>query len=448
MRITGKRLRLPFLITFLVPCSWFLVPSSHAQSVLLDEEFTQACEKLTAPLRQTLAPGTPVHFVIVADPEINAFVTGENVIYVHSGLITKAETAAELQGVLAHELGHVAAHHIFQGRTNVQQANAGAIAGAVLGIGAMAAGAPQVGSAIMMGTQAGAISNLLAHTRTQEQEADRYAVNALHNAGYSVQGMVDMFNTLRTDSQLSYKAPPPWLVTHPLPPERLANLQSLAAQEKSGLKQQPEDVNFARLQAKVIALTSTPQGTLRHFPGADDTSAYARAVALTTSGKVKEAQAAIAALLAKSPEDPFYQELAGQLAISTGKLEDAQKYFQTVLAKHPNYLMVRFQLAEALRAQNKAKEALANYERVTRIWPDWSEAWQGQGITYGQLGRLTESHLALTEAALAAGDAAAAKQSLQLAKSYLKKTPNADQQSWAEGLEDRVKRLKENSPTP
>lgn len=421
--------------------TWLLVPVASAQQVMLDEEFSQAAEKLTNPLRGTLAPGTPVHFVIVADPTINAFVTGENVVYVNSGLVLRAKTAAELQGVLAHELGHITAHHIFQGQTNMQQAGYGAIAGAVLGIGAMAAGAPQVGSAIMMGAQAGAITNLLAHTRTQEQEADRYAINALHNAGYSVQGMVDMFATLRTENQLSYQAPPPWLVTHPLPPERLANLQSLLAQEKSGLKKEPEGVNFERLQAKVAALTNTPQSIQRHYTGTDATSAYARAIALTSSGKVKEAQTAVDALLATSPDDPFYHELAGQLAVSTGKLAEAEKHFTTILASHPSYIIVRYQLAETLRGLNRPKDALAHYERITRLWPEWSEAWQGQGLVYGQLGRLTESHLALTEAALTAGDDRGARQALQLAKSYLKKTPNADQQAWADGLQQRVDRL-------
>src|SRR5262245_54041357 len=209
---------------------------AHAQQLVLDEEFAQACTTLTNPLRSTLAPNTPVHFVLVAAPDINAFVTGENIVFVHSGLIERTKTAAELQGVLAHELGHIAGHHIFQGQDAARQSSLGAIGGAVLGIGAAVAGAPQVGTAIMMGSQAGAISNIHAHTRTQEQEAERYAANARPTAGYSVNGLVDMFTTLRTESQLSYASPPPWLVTHPLPPERLSTLLSIQQQEESGLK--------------------------------------------------------------------------------------------------------------------------------------------------------------------------------------------------------------------
>ncbi|NBX85909.1 MAG: peptidase M48, partial [Proteobacteria bacterium] len=81
--------------------------TTHAQSLVLDEEFTQAATALTAPLRPHLAPNTQVHFVVVASPDINAFVTGENIIFIHSGLVAKAKNAAALQGVLAHELAHI-----------------------------------------------------------------------------------------------------------------------------------------------------------------------------------------------------------------------------------------------------------------------------------------------------------------------------------------------------
>lgn len=431
-------MKLPFPRIVLALAASLVPFCTHAQAIILDEEFTEACQQLTQPLRATLAPGVNVKYVLVANEDINAFVTGENVVYVHSGLIKKAKTASELQGVLAHELGHISAHHILQMYGNARQAQAQAIAGMVLGMGAMAAGAPQAGAAIAMGGQAAGLTNYLAHTRTQEQEADRHAINALHAAGYSVSGMVDMFNTLRTESQLSYDAPPPWLVTHPLPPERLSNLQSIAAQEKSGLKT-PDNASFARLQAKVMALTASPASTLRHYRGNGEADRYARSLAYLAQGKLGEAEEALTPLLTTHPADAFYQEVAAQLAQQRGNLAQAVEIQAKILAAHPTYLIIRYQMAENQRALGNTKTAMAQYEQITREWPIWSEPWQGLGLTYGQQGRLAESHLALATAALYASDVPAARQSLALAKTYLKKQPDDKIQAWTDTLEQRLK---------
>ncbi|NCY25596.1 MAG: hypothetical protein EBX37_12310, partial [Alphaproteobacteria bacterium] len=419
-----------------------------AQSLVLDEEFTQAATALTAPLRPHLAPNTQVHFVVVASPDINAFVTGENIIFIHSGLVAKAKNAAALQGVLAHELAHIHGRHLMNMQDNARQSTLTAITGAVLGIGAIAAGAPQAGAALIMGGQAGAIQSFLSHTRTQEQEADRAAAAALHQAGFSAQGMVDMFNTLRTESQLSYNAPPAWLVTHPLPPERLSALQNITAQEKSGLQTNPTLINFPRLQAKVAALTSTPATILRKYTSGNPTLtsttiAYARSIAYLNSGKLAQAQESLAPLLAQAPADPFYQEIAAAIATQQGKLDTAQQILEKILQANPNFLFIRYQYAEVLRAQSQPTQALAQYERITRTWPNWADPWQGQGLVYGQLGRLAESHLALAEAAIGSYNLPAAKQSLALAQTYLKKQPNPHAQAWAETLTQRLKTTKE-----
>jgi predicted Zn-dependent protease len=419
---------------------------ARADQLLLDAEFSDAATKLTAPLRADLAPGTQVHFVIVANPDINAFVTGENVVYVHSGLIQAAGSASALQGVLAHELGHVAAHHLLQRYAQQKQAAIGAMAGAVLGLGAVAAGAGQAGMAVALGSQAGAIQSLLAHTRTQEAEADRRAINALHNAGLSANGMVEMFTKLRTESQLSYDAPPPWLVTHPLPPERLSNLQQVVKAESPGLKtallKDSTAVNFTRLQAKVFALTATPGSVLRKYPGNSDVERYARAIAYMRQGRHDFSLSALAPLLKKNPDDAYYQEVVAQMAVDKGDLGTARTIFAKLTAAHPGNLLFHAQYAEVLRNQNDFPAALTEYEKVTRAWPEWSEPWQGLGLTYGNLGKLAESHLAMSESNLAAGNVPAAKQSLAVAQQYLAKAPSVLTQNWASTLQNRIDSLK------
>jgi predicted Zn-dependent protease len=434
-------------IRFFALCFWSvflaLSPQSSAQNLVLDEEFNQLSHQLVAPLRASLLPGIPVNFVLVADPAINAFVTADNLIYMHSGLVLQAKSASEIQGVLAHELGHLAAGHLQQRPEQGKAALIPMLAGAVLGVGAAAAGAPQAAVALALGGQAAGIQTMLGYSRVQESEADQRALQALHAAGLSGEGMADMFSTLRTQSQLSYDTPPAWLLTHPLSSERLARLTASVKEEKSAKQQELKVFNsnfpFARLQAKVAALTLTPSAVLRRYPGADANARYAQALALLRQGQLTRASRLLDTLLAEAPADPFYLELQGQIATQQGDLATAAAAYRKAVQQVPEALLIRYQLAEVLRAQGEDKAAMAHFRAITRSWPIWSEPWEGLGRTLGKLGALAQSHLAFAEAALSNGDKLAAKQSLALAESYLKKTTDSEGQRWAESLTERVK---------
>ena len=415
----------------------------QAQPLVLDEEFNQFCHTLTAPLRGALVPGRTVNFVLVNDPAINAFVTPENLVFIHSGLVRQAKSASELQGVLAHELGHLAAGHLQQKQAQAGQALLPMLAGAALGVGAAVAGAPQAGVALALGGQAAGIQTMLNFSRVQEQEADQRALQALHGAGLSASGMVGMFSTLRTQIQLSYDSPPPWLVTHPLPAERLARLTaSVAAEEATKaatLAKAEAALPWARVQAKVAGLTETPASVLRRYNGNTPVDVYARALAQLRLGKLNEAEQALATLLKAAQNDPYYLEVAGQIALQRSDLKGAAARLSAAVNAKPNGLLLRYQLAEVLRAQNNDKAALAHYTEIVRVWPIWSEPWASMGRSLGKMGRIGASHLAFAEAALADGDVPAAKQSLALAQNYLKKTPDSEATVWAEGVAERLK---------
>ena len=79
-----------------------------AQSVLRDAETEELLRDLAYPLIEAseLEPEN-VELVLINDPSINAFVAGGQVVYVHAGLLNAAESANEVQGVIAHELGHI-----------------------------------------------------------------------------------------------------------------------------------------------------------------------------------------------------------------------------------------------------------------------------------------------------------------------------------------------------
>ena len=432
--------------------------AASAQAIILDSEITDYCERLVAPLRPTLPHTDDVSFVLLADDGINAFVTPEKVVHLNAGLFMAAKGSSDIQGVLGHEMGHVASQHFLRGEDEGKKATMAAIAGAVVGVGAAVAGAPQVAAAAMTGGQAGAIAQMLHFSREHEREADQRAIAALHAANLSVKGMVRMFETLRLDSQLSFGSLPPYLLTHPLPEDRLQSLERVAAAETAPAPKEG-DPAFERILAKVYALSHTPGQTMRRYPGTDEPSQYARAIALGLQGKTKDAREALAPLLKAHPDDPFYTELAAQLSLESGDLAGAEAGFAKVVQAKPRLILPRYQLAEVQRNRDELKPALGNLLQVTRDWPVWASPWTSLGLVYGQMGNLPMSHLSLAQAALYSSDEMEARQQLNIAKHYLKGDAKAasgtvplpanaapkagsEAQGWADALEERLKDVK------
>ena len=89
------------------------IQPAAAQSILRDAETEALLHDMAVPLI-TAAGLDPrnVDVVLINDPSLNAFVAGGQVVYLHSGLINAAGSANEVQGVIAHELGHITGGHV------------------------------------------------------------------------------------------------------------------------------------------------------------------------------------------------------------------------------------------------------------------------------------------------------------------------------------------------
>ena len=105
----------PYLARFLAAllALSLVAQPAMAQSVLRDAETEALLRDMADPLVEAagLRPGN-VDVVLINDPSINAFVAGGQVVYIHSGLINAAGSANEVQGVIAHELGHITGGHV------------------------------------------------------------------------------------------------------------------------------------------------------------------------------------------------------------------------------------------------------------------------------------------------------------------------------------------------
>lgn len=161
-------------------------------------------------------PDLSYHFYIVDTPALNAFALPGGHVYVNRGLIERTRNASELAGILAHEIGHVAARH---GAENLQRqmrtrSMARVMYQLVLGREPLLnQEAIELGGAIWQAR----------HSRADEVEADQLAVGYLVGAGVDPRGMLSLFSTLWEEEQrVPGTAAVSWFSTHPGTDQRMA----------------------------------------------------------------------------------------------------------------------------------------------------------------------------------------------------------------------------------
>ena len=161
---------------------------------------------------QTGAPFNqlPWNFYVVEDPAINAFAVPGGHVYVHTGLIANADNAAELAGVIAHEISHVTARHSTEQIT--RQYGLSVLAGMVLGQDPNALA--QIAAQIVAG------GTLARFSRQAEEEADALGIQAMAQAGYNPLGMATMFEELLEHRQGQPGRVEQFFSTHPLTEDR------------------------------------------------------------------------------------------------------------------------------------------------------------------------------------------------------------------------------------
>ena len=287
-------------------------------------------------------------FILIKDPQINAFAAPGGVIGVNGGLFLYAQTEGEYAAVLAHELGHLIQRHFARGLEAQKQMQLPVMAAMLAGIVAAAAGAGDAGIAAIASTQAAAIQNQLRFSRQNEQEADRVGVTNMVRAGYDPRSMPTMFERLAR--QYRYDArPPEFLLTHPVTDSRIADTRNRAEQYPQGGKE--DSLRYQQMRARVqLLFEETPGIAGKRFRAMLDdnpkldAARYGLALSQIRVGQLNDARATLQPLLAKAPNDVAYNLAQVDLDITSNKLGDALARVQRLLGQYPgNYPLVQAQ---------------------------------------------------------------------------------------------------------
>ncbi len=406
------------------------IQPAAAQSILRDAETEALLNDMARPLfvAAGLSPAN-AKVVLINDSSINAFVAGGQIVYVHSGLIDAADSANEVQGVIAHEIGHiVGGHAVFQndgGYTNIS------ILSLLLGVAAMAAGSGEAGTGILMAGQRAAIGKYLAFSRVQESSADAAGSRFINSAGISGKGMLSFFNKLTAQMHRYgyYTTSPevdPFAQTHPMSQDRVETLKADLMNAPSWQKPLDRDLEtrFKRVQAKLRGYVSDPKDTLTKYPQSDQSvqAHYARAYAYHKSGYPEQAAAETQALVKAAPKDPYFLELEGQIMLESGDPRGALEPLREATALSGNQPLIASTLGHALLA-TEDKANLAEAERVLKQAVardnDNPFAWMNLGTVYDRKGDEPRTALATAERAHLIGDVGTALMSSRAAMAGL-----------------------------
>ena len=363
-----------------------------------------------------------VRVYIINNDKINAFVAGGQRLFIHTGLLTRTKTPNEVIGVLAHETGHIAGGHLARLGIELDHASVQSIIGTLIGVAAVVGGAAagqqgaaQAGQGIVIGSQGLAQRSILSYQRGMEASADQAALKFLKATEQSPKGMLTLFQVLANESLASMENADPYLLSHPMPLERIRNLELEAKKSKFFDKEDAPQLLLRHhlMQAKLAGFLQSPQFVFQRYPSADKSlpSRYARSIAMFRKGDNRNAIPLIDTLIRDVPEDPYFWELKGQALLEGGTPSKAIAPLKQAHTLLPNSGLIQILYAQALIAtENRAniRQALNLLTLAKRTEPDSVDIYKYSALAYGYLNDVPRAELATAEAALMQGDTALA----------------------------------------
>jgi predicted Zn-dependent protease len=345
-----------------------------------------------------------VQIGMLVDDSINAFATQGNRIFFNTGLLLRAENANEVIGVLAHEVGHVAAGHVVMVASDMAAPTAISLLSTLLGLAVgVASGNPEAG-------QRAALGSYLSFSRGQEARADQFALKVLNDTKQSARGLRDFFERLAGEELLITDNQDPYVRSHPLNSDRRSAIQ--AAMDMSPYTNAPLDPELERqhrrMKAKLFAFLKPQITTFQRYPSTDKSieARYARAIAYYRRGQFDHALPIVEGLIAETPKDPYFWQIKGDMQLSRAKVEDAILAYREALKNLPNAPEILSALAHAAVESGKpeyAQEAQEALKRALALDPENPSAWDMLARSYAQNDQPGLSAYAAAERAILMG---------------------------------------------
>ena len=358
----------------------------------------------------------PYQPILISNNSYNAFVTGSNKIFINTGLINKSKSINEIQGVLAHEIGHLVLNHSSSrsiNRSNLSNYSKFAtIAGLALSAGGKLNSDAALG--LIVGTQDIALKSAFQFSRIQEQQADKYALDIFRKKKISLNGLENLLLRLSRDEFSEGNSVVSYYRSHPYSKQRLEQLKkykskfSLLYKNDEAININNNEITLDYIKNKIKSYESDPFEILNKKKENNFFKNYSQVIAYQKTGEYELAIKNLRKLQNTLVNYPFYDELAGDIYFSMGKYEKSIKEYKKALEKlEDKYIyandLIKFSLVKSFLQSNKnehLRESIIVLEQMLQNNPKWKILWRLLAKSSGKIGKKGITYIALAEEAL------------------------------------------------
>lgn len=388
-----------FLKLFLFLCLISKQINSANLNVIRDAETENLFKEIAIELmKDSKFDANKISFYIDNQDYINAFVIPGQKIFLTTRLIIESKKIDDIAGVIGHEIGHIVGGHFTQKVKEMEKSSMINIISSILAAGALAVGAGSAGTAILMGGQNLGTGRFLAFSRTQESLADQTAIRLLKKSGFSLEGMLNIFDILERNESL--KKINPYFLTHPLSSERKKIIKlNLENQNKKNFKSL--NLKFSLVKAKVNGFFLDEIELENLYPDLKTLeSLYAYSLKNYKIGKITKALELVDKCIEMDNKNPYFHELKGQILFESGKSNESVSSFRKAIKLKPDEQSFNLFLAKSLYHSQRDSSFT---ESIDLLWKyikndDFPyEAWHYLGLNYGKIKKFDLSSYALAE---------------------------------------------------
>jgi len=340
---------------------------------------------------------------------MNAFVTGNNYIYIHTGLLENLDSYEELEGIIAHEIGHLKLGHVesrkilYKKNSNLMNIGIFALLGASL-----AGSSNSLNGSILVGTDF-FYKKQYKYNRTQELEADIFSIKALNKLKKSSIGLNRFFKKIEKRNKL-FPNKDNYYASHPNPENRLEIINSLSQIKDNNLntitRYKNIELDLQKLKIKLVAYTKNKQ-KLRTIKEnlKEKNKIFYSVINSYLDHNIKDSIEKALKLQKQDKDNPFINEMTGNLYFIEGNFIKASENYNQALEKFdklntlspPN---IKLSLAKSLieiKDTRSLKKSLLILEELIPMKYDSIYLWKLIGITANKLGDKPASMVAIAE---------------------------------------------------
>jgi beta-barrel assembly-enhancing protease len=375
----------------------FFLESRSELPLIEDPAVTDYVNRIGHKVVATLGPQQwDYRFYVVQHPAINAFAVPGGYVFVFSGLLAKLSNDDELAGVLGHESGHVAAHHIIREQQEGQVWTAATLLGVLLSavnpvVGAAAVGAAQTAQ--------------LKYSREFEQEADYLGLRFATTAGYDPHALGSFFKTLLAESRVNPAGVPAYMLNHPITEDRIAHVDTMikAQSLKTPAGRPAAAAELPEVQAVARAIADPPDVVIGHYrrlveekpDDAERQFLLGRVYAIV--GQLDAARTALERCRDLGGLGGRVDRPLGSVYVALKEPAKAREALERHLRTHPDDGWTHLELGKALGDAGDQAGATVEFQRALSLNPDLDEAHRLIGLALGRKGDEAEGfyHLAI-----------------------------------------------------